>query len=435
VDAAGAAGRRVFRVGELTRLIKSVLEEEIGSVWVEGEVSNVRRPASGHVYFTIKDESAQLTAVMFRGDQRSLRFALQDGVLVRAFGAVTVYERGGNYQIIVRQVEAAGQGALQARFEALKAKLQQEGLFDAARKKRLPLLPRHIGIVTSPTGAAIRDILNVINRRFPNLHVVLVPVRVQGDGAAAEIAAAIDLLNVRGAMDVMIVGRGGGSIEDLWCFNEEVVARAIARSAIPVISAVGHEIDFTISDFVADLRAPTPSAAAELVVSRKEEFAERIGVLNQRLRQSLGQWALRARNRLIRLTASPVFREPRRAVDVYRHRLEQAGLRIRHGLQGRLMDTQQAVDDAGIRMVHRIQMRRQADGERVRGLAGQLAALNPMAVLRRGYAVVTDPDGRVLRSVRETAAGRAMVARLSDGAVDASVTRVRPAAARHGLGG
>jgi len=425
VDATGETGRRVFQVGELTRWIKSILETEVGSVWVEGEVSNVRRPASGHLYFTIKDDVAQLAAVMFRGDQRSLRLAIKDGEHVRAFGSITVYERGGNYQIIVRQIEAAGQGALQARFEALKAKLLQEGLFDAARKRRLPLLSQHIGIVTSPTGAAIRDILNVINRRFPNLHVVVVPVRVQGEGAADEIAAAIDVLNVHGGIDVMIVGRGGGSVEDLWCFNEEVVARAIARSAIPVISAVGHEIDFTISDFVADLRAPTPSAAAELVVSRKEEFAEHIGVLDQRLRQALEQLALRARNRLIGLASSPVFREPRHAVDGYRHRLEQAGLRMRHGLQSRLMDVQQGVDDVGTRMLHRVQMRLQADLERVRLLTGQLAALNPLAVLRRGYSVVTDPSGCVLRSVRDTAAGRAIVARLADGAVDASVTGVR----------
>lgn len=425
MDATGETGRRVFQVGELTRWIKSILETEVGSVWVEGEVSNVRRPASGHLYFTIKDDVGQLAAVMFRGDQRSLRLAIKDGEHVRAFGSITVYERGGNYQIIVRQIEAAGQGALQARFEALKAKLLQEGLFDAARKRRLPLLPQHIGIVTSPTGAAIRDILNVINRRFPNLHVVVVPVRVQGEGAADEIAAAIDVLNVHGGIDVMIVGRGGGSVEDLWCFNEEVVARAIARSAIPVISAVGHEIDFTISDFVADLRAPTPSAAAELVVSRKEEFAEHIGVLDQRLRQALEQLALRARNRLIGLASSPVFREPRHAVDGYRHRLEQAGLRMRHGLQSRLMDVQQGVDDVGTRMLHRVQMRLQADLERVRLLTGQLAALNPLAVLRRGYSVVTDPSGCVLRSVRDTAAGRAIVARLADGAVDASVTGVR----------
>ncbi|MBI2437967.1 MAG: exodeoxyribonuclease VII large subunit, partial [Lentisphaerae bacterium] len=222
---------KVYRVAELTRLIKSILEDEVGAVWVEGELSNFRAPSSGHWYFTLKDESAQLALVMFRGDQRSVRFQPKDGMLLRAQGLISVYEKSGQYQMIVRALEAAGQGALQAAFEALKRKLEAEGLFDPARKNPLPRLPRHIGIVTSPTGAAIRDILNILSRRFYNLHVVVAGVRVQGPGAAEEIAAAIDDFNLRGDVDVLIVGRGGGSLEDLWCFNEEVVARAIARSA------------------------------------------------------------------------------------------------------------------------------------------------------------------------------------------------------------
>jgi exodeoxyribonuclease VII large subunit len=416
---------RVFRVSELTRWIKTVLEDEIGAVCVEGEVSNVRQPASGHIYFTIKDAAAQLSAVMFRGEQRGLRFALKDGLLVRAFGSITVYERGGNYQLLVRKLEAGGKGDLHARFEELKAKLAAEGLFDASRKKRLPLLPQHIGLVTSATGAAIRDILNIVNRRFPNVHIVLAPVRVQGEGAAEEIAAAVDLLNARGGMDVMIVGRGGGSLEDLWCFNEEVVARAVARSAIPVISAVGHEIDFTICDFVADLRAPTPSAAAELVVGRKDELAERIDVLGQRIRQAIEEDVLRARNRLLGLSGSSVFREPGRAVESFRHRIEQADLHLRHAVEGRRMDVVQHVDDAGTRMAHAVAMRRQSSAEQVRRLAAQLDALNPLAVLRRGYSVVTATDGRVLRSARDAVVGKAIAARLADGTVDATVTGTR----------
>jgi exodeoxyribonuclease VII large subunit len=259
----GSERLKVYQVSELTRALKALIESSIGSVWIEGEISNLRRPPSGHLYFTVKDATAQISAVLFKGNQRGLTFIPRDGLLVRVQGDVTVYEHGGNYQVIVRQMRESGAGALQARFEALKARLQAEGLFDPSRKKPLPLLPRRVGIVTSPTGAVIRDILNVLGRRFPNLHLMLVPVRVQGAGAAEEVAAAIDLLNERGEVDVMIVGRGGGSMEDLWCFNEEVVARAIARSRIPVISAVGHETDFTISDFVADVRAPTPSAAAE----------------------------------------------------------------------------------------------------------------------------------------------------------------------------
>ena len=277
-----SAERRVLTVTELTRLIKAALESEVGTVWVEGEVSNLRQPSSGHLYFTVKDANAQITAVLFRGDQQRLKFKPRDGLQVRVYGEISVYERSGNYQIIVRVLEEAGKGALQAKFEELKEKLQKEGLFDPARKKAIPLLPRHVGVVTSPTGAAIHDILNVISRRFPNLHLVLAPVKVQGEGAAREIAAAIEFLNRRGGFDVLIVGRGGGSLEDLWCFNEEIVARAIAASRIPVISAVGHEIDFTISDFVADLRAATPSAAAELVVGRKDAFEGTLDELTRR---------------------------------------------------------------------------------------------------------------------------------------------------------
>lgn len=419
-------GDRVFRVSELTRVIKTLLEKEVGAVCVEGEVSNVRQPASGHLYFTIKDEGAQLTCVMFRGDQRTLRFTLKDGLLVRAYGSVTVYERGGNYQLVVRKLEAGGKGDLHARFEALKARLAEEGLFEASRKKRLPLLPQRIGLVTSPTGAAIRDILNILDRRFPDVHVLLVPVRVQGAGAAEEIAAAIGLLNEMEAVDVMIVGRGGGSLEDLWCFNEEVVARAVAASSIPVISAVGHETDFTICDFVADLRAPTPSAAAELVVARKDELVERLDVLAMRLKQSVGEEALRARNRLLALAGNPVFREPRIAVGAFRHRVDGAALNLRHAAEGLLMGVEQELDSAATRMAHAVAIRRQAGAERLLRLKAHLGALDPLAVLRRGYSVVTDANGSVVRSVRDVTPGAGIAARVSDGTVDADVTGIRP---------
>jgi exodeoxyribonuclease VII large subunit len=303
-------GRRIYRVSELTRLIRVALENEFGSIWVEGEISNVHPSTPGHIYFTLKDESAQIKAALFRGDRRAVRVELRDGLKVRVFGEITAYEQRSEYQIIVKQVEEAGLGSLQEAFEKLKKKLAAEGLFDAARKKPLPMLPRRIGIVTSPTGAAIRDILNILTRRFPNLYVLVAPVKVQGEGASAEIAAAIDLLNARGGLDVLIVGRGGGSLEDLWAFNEEVVARAIARSRLPVISAVGHEIDFTISDFVADLRAPTPSAAAELVVRPKADFEKMLSQLAVRLTRGLRQRALEWKNRLLKVERSEVFREP-----------------------------------------------------------------------------------------------------------------------------
>ena len=264
--------RQVYSVSELTQRLKGLLETQFPDVWVAGEISNLRPATSGHLYFTLKDSNAQLRAVCFRSQARYLKFKPRDGVSVIARGRLSVYEARGEYQLLVELLEPAGLGALQLAFEQLKAKLAAEGLFDTARKKPLPVLPRTVGIVTSPSGAVIRDILRVLRRRYRNMNALLYPVRVQGEGAAQEIVQAIEHLNRRGGVDVMILARGGGSLEDLWAFNEEDVARAIAASRIPIISGVGHESDFTIADFVADLRAPTPSAAAELVVHRKQDF-------------------------------------------------------------------------------------------------------------------------------------------------------------------
>ena len=416
-----APARKVYGVAELTRRIKDLLEEDIGEVWVEGEVSNLRQPASGHLYFTLKDETAQLAAVWFRGDQRGRRLALRDGLQVRVFGRVTVYERGGNYQIVVRRLEEAGRGALQARFEALKAKLQQEGLFDPSRKKPLPLLARHIGVVTSPSGAAIRDILNVLWRRFPNVHVLLAPARVQGEGAAEEIAAAIDLLNARGGLDVLIVGRGGGSLEDLWCFNEEAVARAVARSRIPVISAVGHEIDFTISDFVADLRAPTPSAAAELVVRSKEELTEKLAQTGRRLGRALRETALVRRNRLLALARRLAALAPTRTVARWRERLNALGYRLGRQTEGRLRQAQQRVDELGLRLAHRLELRVRGLRETAARLETQLRALDPLAVLSRGYSLTSDEQGRILRRAADVTPGQRVRTRLAEGAFESQV--------------
>ncbi len=261
-------GKKIYSVSEITHEIKVLLEGRFPGVWVEGEISNIRKPGSGHVYFTLKDEGSQLQAVLYRSQFSRSKFDLKDGLQVIAFGDVSVYAKGGRYQITVAEIEPKGLGALQLAFEQLKQRLAKEGLFAPEKKKRIPLLPERIGIVTSPTGAAIRDILTVIERRFANVRILISPVRVQGETAAGEIAAAIDGFNSRADVDVIIVTRGGGSLEDLWAFNEEAVARAIAGSHIPVISAVGHEIDFTISDFVADLRVPTPSAAAERAITK-----------------------------------------------------------------------------------------------------------------------------------------------------------------------
>jgi exodeoxyribonuclease VII large subunit len=418
---AGKPDRKVFHVAEITRLIKSALENEIGEVWVEGEVSNLRQPSSGHCYFTLKDETAQIRAVLFRGNRAGMRFQLKDGLLVRVLGDVTVYERSGDYQIIVRQMEEGGKGALQAKFEALKEKLLKEGLFDESRKKPIPMLPQHVGIVTSPTGAAIKDILKVISRRFPNLHVVIAPVKVQGEGSAEEIAGAINLLNEIGGFDVLIVGRGGGSLEDLWAFNEEIVARAIAASGIPVISAVGHEIDFTISDFVADLRAPTPSVAAEMLVGRKDAFEEQLGEMQRNLVRAMKESILRARHSLRSAAGSYVFREPRNLVRQYLQRLDNIAMRMKHELEGGLGVGRQRLDDIGSKMLHQMSFKGKSWRMEIRRFDTQLKALSPLAVLRRGYSVTSDATGKIVRRSRDLKVGQRLTIRVEQGTFESEV--------------
>ncbi len=413
--------KKVYKVVELTRLIKSTLETGVGSVWLEGEISNVRRPQSGHYYLTIKDEHAQILGVLFRGNQRGLNFQPVDGLLVRAYGDISVYERSGNYQIIIRRMEKSGKGALQERFEKLKQKLLKEGLFDKSLKKPVPALPQHVGVVTSGTGAAIRDILNVVSRRFPNLHLRLYPVRVQGDGAAREIAAAIAYFDEKSDMDVIIAGRGGGSMEDLWCFNEEIVARAIAACRIPVISAVGHEIDFTISDFVADLRAPTPSAAAELVVGRKTEYENNISELERRLVRALREKVVDVRNRIAAAEGSYVFREPGNMIARYSQQLESLRIKMRHQLIESARQSQQRVDDLSIRMLHQTRMWSQGCRHDLERLRSQLNAYDPRAVLRRGYSLTKDSNGEIVRSPAEVTEDDIITTDLADGSIESRV--------------
>ncbi len=449
------AGERTFTVSELTRRVKLTLEGEIGRVWVTGEISNFRRQPSGHCYFTLKDAGAQLNAVLFAGAQRRLTVALADGLAVRALGDLTVYEPRGQYQLIVRQIEAAGQGALMARFEELKRRLLAEGLFDAARKRPLPLLPRHIGIVTSPAGAALRDILNVLTRRFPNLSVLIAPSRVQGAGAAEEIAAAIALLNTVGdpagdilplhaLLDVIVVTRGGGSLEDLWPFNEEVVARAVAASRLPVISAVGHEIDFTICDFAADLRAPTPSAAAELVVGRKEEFEAGLQEQARALTVAMRQRLTEIRGRLNTARHNRVFSEPRHAIEHMSQRLDHLATRLRAAVDERQARGRRRCERARASLLYqqgeclpRLRARlekltvgaRQAGGaalqarrQRLALLERQLETLSPLAVLARGFSLTQLEDGTVVRAVAQVKAGALLRTRLAEGSV-ASVAK------------
>src|SRR6516162_870563 len=328
--------RQVYSVSELTERLKGLLETQFPDVWVAGEISNLRPATSGHLYFTLKDANAQLRAVCFRNQARYLKFKPQDGVAVIARGRLSVYEARGEYQLIVEFLEPAGLGALQLAFEQLKSKLSAEGLLALQRKRALPLLPRTVGIVTSPTGAVIRDMLRVLRRRFRNLNVVLYPVRVQGEGAAEEILEGIECLNRRPGLEVIIVARGGGSLEDLWAFNEERVARAIAASRLPVISGVGHETDFTIADFAADLRAPTPSVAAELVVRRKEDFTGELGTRTRHLGQFMRLKLSEAQHRLTELHLHRVFQTLAARIGSRAQRVDEAAALLDAAAQRKL---------------------------------------------------------------------------------------------------
>src|SRR5919109_2451011 len=320
--------RTIFTVSEVNERIKIVLEDTFFDIWVEGEISNLRTPSSGHSYLTLKDEHSQIRAVLFKMQRRYLRFDPKDGMLVLARGRISLYEPRGEYQLVIDYLEPKGIGALQIAFEQLKTRLAQAGLFDPARKRPLPVLPRGIGIVTSPTGAVIRDMLQILRRRFANLHVCIYPVRVQGDGAAAEIARGVAALNGHPGIDVIVVARGGGSLEDLWAFNEETVAQAIYTSKIPVISAVGHEIDYTIADFVADVRAPTPSAAAELVIRNKSELHAELQALAQRLERAIHQRLEAFRARLEAWQQRRALKEPWAPLRTLEQQLDELSARL-----------------------------------------------------------------------------------------------------------
>jgi exodeoxyribonuclease VII large subunit len=412
--------RKIYSVAELNRTARFTLENGIGEVWVEGEISRLIHQSSGHWYFTLKDEAAAVSCAMFKQNNTSVIFAPKDGLKVRVLGQASLYEPRGSYQLIIRKMEEAGKGSLQEQFEKLKAKLAAEGLFDADRKKPLPLLPQKIGVVTSPTGAAIRDMINVLMRRFPNIGILLAPVTVQGEGAGAKIAAAIEYLNTRDDIDLMIVGRGGGSIEDLWAFNEEIVARAIAASRIPVISAVGHEIDFTISDFVADVRAPTPSAAAELAVPVKAELETQIARLVARLGGSLQNQVHVLRERI------PGFRQTmtqalRAGLQQRQQRIDESALRLTHELKNAVLVLRQRLPGLQQTMTHRLESAVAERKQNLRRLEVQLRALSPLAVLDRGYSLTQTADGKVVRDAAQLKKGEVMRTRLAKGTVVSEV--------------
>jgi exodeoxyribonuclease VII large subunit len=372
----------IFTVTQLTARIKDLLEGSFPDVWVEGEISNLSIPQSGHAYFTLKDEQSQVRAVVFRSSRQRLKFSLQHGMHVICRGRVGVYEPRGEYQLILEYIEPKGIGALQKAYEELKAKLEKEGLFAPERKKPLPLLPRRIGIVTSPTGAAIQDILRVIKRRHPNVHILIYSVPVQGPEAAPAIVEAIRYFNRERNVDVMIVGRGGGSLEDLWAFNEEQVARAIFASAIPVISAVGHETDYTIADFVADLRAPTPSAAAEMVVESEVHFRDQIAVLESLLARSIRQQFERLRAPL--REAMRVLVDPRRKLEQFVQRVDELLDRLATGIGHHL----------------------RRDRQLLASYASALDHLNPLGILSRGYSITKKlPEGTILKDASEVKPG------------------------------
>jgi exodeoxyribonuclease VII large subunit len=440
------SSREILTITELTRQVQDILEATFDQLWVEGEISNLRRPASGHLYFTLKDQDSQIRAVLFRPVARSLKFDFEDGMHIVCRARMNVYRPRGEYQLILDYAEPRGVGALQIAFEQLKAKLQAEGLFDPVHKKPIPYLPSRIGVITSPSGAVIRDILNITRRRFPSVDILVAPVRVQGAEAPAEIVEALHHLNEMTGIDVIIVARGGGSLEDLMAFNDEGVARAIFASQVPVISAVGHEIDFTIADFVADMRAPTPSAAAELVVPRRSDLAQQIRALDARL-VSAGERFLKSRkDRLEKL--SERVRDPRRRlvdlrlglderfgsltaslgrrVRTERDRLRHFQTHLQYLSPGvKLANLTFVLDNMRKSMITGIFLQMQALRVRLAGRTALLDSLSPLSVLSRGYAIArTLPEGKVVRDAGELTTGDPVGINVAKGRFDAVVTKI-----------
>ncbi len=430
----------------MTGLLRTSIEAQFSDIWLEGELSNLRAPGSGHVYCTLKDKASQIRAVLFRSTAVRLRFALQEGLHVIVRGRLTVYEPRGEYQIVLDTVEPKGIGALQLAFEQLKERLATEGLFDQDRKKSIPAFPRTVGVVTSLTGAAIRDILAVLRRRWPTLHILIAPVQVQGENAGRQIAEALIALNKLGSVDVIIVGRGGGSLEDLWSFNEEIVVRAIAGSHVPVVSAVGHEIDVTLADFVADLRAPTPSAAAEAVVPVLAETVERLRELKVRLGQVMLRHCAFERQRLdagIRGVTDVRFRLQEAAqrtddmVDRLREMVQQLLTAWRervHGVQSDLSGLNPILAiKQGLAIVP--QFSKRLEGQmgvmlaqhryRIHAKLAQLNTLSPLAILGRGYSILqTVPAGQILHRANDVGVGQELEAQLASGRLSCTVTQV-----------
>jgi exodeoxyribonuclease VII large subunit len=436
--------RKTYTVAELNAAIRGLLGDEFNDIWVAGEISGSKIASSGHCYFTLKDHDAQLRCVCFRASLRYLKFKPQDGIAVLARGRIDVYETRGEYQLQVELLEPQGHGVLQFAFEQLKKKLAAEGLFDAARKRAIPRLPRRIGIVTSPSGAVIRDITQILSRRFPGLHIRLYPATVQGEGSIEAVLRAIEYFSGSGWPDVVILARGGGSLEDLWTFNEEAVARAIVASSVPVISAVGHETDFTIADFVADLRAPTPSAAAELVIGTREQLFDQLDVFDHKLLQSVRyRLAMAARRlhqhgverasailhrgigRLQQRVDELEYRLRERtgaAAAARRQRLEQLIVRLRSlDLRLRIAAARRRLEAADTAILQLVRMRLTRAHGRLDPLIAHLTQLSPLKILERGYALVTDAAGRIVKESTDAPVGSEIDVRLAKGQIAARV--------------
>ena len=435
------ASRQIFTVSQLTKEIKSLLEKNFSMIWISGEVSNLRMPSSGHSYFTLKDEKAQIPSVMFRGQLRQLRFELEDGINIIGLGRISVYEPRGSYQIILEYAEPKGAGALQLAFEQTKQKLAAEGLFDAERKKPLPFLPHTVCVITSPTGAAIQDIFNIILRRFSTICIKVLPVRVQGAAAPDEIVAALQLAKQKIVPDVIILARGGGSIEDLAAFNSESVARAIYESDIPIVSAIGHETDFTIADFVSDVRAPTPSAAAELVAPVKVELLSRCLELRQRCYKSISQIVSAYEGRLDRLLRGMVH--PVKKVEAFQQRIDEMLGRLGRAKSGLIRDQHAKLNEIHFRLKncapssHLQKIRSKVElllfrllksnekynlslHDHLGGLNAKLRTLNPKAVLERGYSITRClPDLEVVMDASEVQSGQSLEILLAKGKIKA----------------
>ncbi len=438
--------RRIYSVSDLTARIRDLFAKNFTDTTVQGEISNCRPAASGHIYFTLKDERAQIRCVFFKNQQRGMKFRPEDGLKVTVRGSISVYEARGEYQIYVESMEPLGRGALQLAFEQLKKRLEDDGLFDAARKKPLPMLPSRVGLITSSTGAAVRDVVRILTRRFPNVHLTLYPVRVQGEGAAPEIVEALRYFHKMIAADVILLVRGGGSMEDLWAFNEEIVARAIFACEIPIISGVGHETDFTIADFVADVRASTPSAAAELVVQTRREFDNRVSDLQADLVTSMRYRLMELSGRVHELMGKRGFRRPLDLLRQRRQRADDLTARVAQGLRGRLelsrkrftaahlkiasfdfrmriaalrLRLQKRTTDLGARAERVLRLKREG-WER---LSLQLQERGPLKVLERGYAIATDAAGNVLRDAAEVSVGQKVQIQLHRGRLISEVER------------